>query len=207
MSRWLGSDRPGADDYDRKFVEAERAGVDVHGEASFVASLLPPGAAVLDAGCGTGRVAVELARRGYQVVGVDLDERMLAGARAKAPDLPWYVADLAAPDLAGEVGLTPGRQFDIVVAAGNVMVFLEPGSEGVVVAHLAGVLAPGGLLVAGFQLDGHLSLARYDTHCAAAGLELVERWATWDRRPWRAGGPYAVSVHHRAAADGSKPRS
>jgi len=207
VSRWLGSDRPGADDYDRKFVDAERVGVDVHGEASFVASLAPPGAAVLDAGCGTGRVAVELARRGYEVVGVDLDEGMLAGARAKAPDLPWHVADLAAPDLAGAVGPAPGRWFDIVVAAGNVMIFLEPGSEGAVVANLAGVLAPGGLLVAGFQLDGHLSLAGYDTHCAGAGLELVGRWATWDRRPWREGGHYAVSVHRQAAADRRETRS
>jgi len=207
VSRWLGSERPGADDYDRKFVDAELAGVDVHGEASFVASLLPPGAAVLDAGCGTGRVAVELARHGYQVVGVDLDEGMLAGARAKAPDLHWCVADLAAPDLAGEIGLAPGRRFDIVVAAGNVMIFLEPGTEGAVVANLAGVLAPGGLLVAGFQLDGHLPLAGYDAHCAGAGLELVERWATWDRRPWREGGPYAVSVHRPAAAGGREPGS
>lgn len=196
MSRWLRGDRPGADDYDRKFVEAERAGADVHGEASLVASLARPGASVLDAGCGTGRVAVELARRGFDVVGVDLDPGMLAGARTKAPGLPWYVADLAAPDLAVAVG--PQRRFEVVVAAGNVMIFLEPGTEGTVVANLAGVLAgPGGLLVAGFQLDGRLPLADYDAHCAAAGLVLVNRWATWDRQPWTDGGEYAVSVHHR----------
>ena len=197
MSRWLRSERPGAEDYDRKFVEAEQAGADVHGEATFVASLAPAGAAVLDAGCGTGRVAAELARRGYQVVGADLDEGMLAGARAKAPDLPWHVADLAGPDLAGAVGLAPGRWFDVVVAAGNVMIFLEPGSEGRVVANLAGLLGPEGLLIAGFQLDGRLPLEEYDAHCASAGLDLGERWATWDRQPWREGGQYAVSVHRR----------
>lgn len=199
MSRWLRSERPGADDYDRRFVEAEQAGADVHGEATFVASLAPPGAAVLDAGCGTGRVAVELARRGYQVVGADLDEGMLAGARAKAADLAWHVADLACPDLAGALGLAPGRWFDVVVAAGNVMIFLEPGSEGAVVANLAGLLAPEGLLVAGFQLDGRLPLEEYDAHCAGASLELAQRWATWDREPWRDGGAYAVSVHRRPA--------
>src|SRR5512134_3974482 len=39
---------------------------------------------ILDIGCGTGRHAIELARRGYTVVGVDLSESMLNKARAKA---------------------------------------------------------------------------------------------------------------------------
>lgn len=45
---------------------------------------LPKGSTVLDVGCGTGRHAVELAKRGYRVTGVDLSEGMLAVARAKA---------------------------------------------------------------------------------------------------------------------------
>ncbi len=39
---------------------------------------------ILDIGCGTGRHSIELARRGYEVVGVDLSECMLAKARRKA---------------------------------------------------------------------------------------------------------------------------
>ncbi|MGA9118240.1 MAG: class I SAM-dependent methyltransferase [Bacteroidota bacterium] len=39
---------------------------------------------ILDIGCGTGRHAVELARRGYSVTGIDLSESMLARARMKA---------------------------------------------------------------------------------------------------------------------------
>jgi ubiquinone/menaquinone biosynthesis C-methylase UbiE len=39
---------------------------------------------ILDIGCGTGRHAIELARRGYQVVGVDLSESQLQRAREKA---------------------------------------------------------------------------------------------------------------------------
>ena len=39
---------------------------------------------ILDVGCGTGRHAVELASRGYQVTGIDLSESMLAKAREKA---------------------------------------------------------------------------------------------------------------------------
>jgi hypothetical protein len=50
-------------------------------------------------------------------------------------------------------------------------------------------------LVAGFGLTtGRLTLQRYDAHAAAAGLELVDRWAGWNREPFH-GGDYAVSVH------------
>lgn len=39
---------------------------------------------ILDVGCGTGRHALELARRGYRVVGVDLSESLLAQGRKMA---------------------------------------------------------------------------------------------------------------------------
>ena len=39
---------------------------------------------ILDIGCGTGRHSIELARRGYKVVGVDLSDSQLARAREKA---------------------------------------------------------------------------------------------------------------------------
>ena len=67
------------DDYQRRFDALAARGVDVHGEAAFVMTLAP--ATVLDAGCGTGRVAIRArARRGVDVVGVDVDPSMLATA-------------------------------------------------------------------------------------------------------------------------------
>lgn len=39
---------------------------------------LKPGAAILDVGCGTGRHAVALARKGYSVTGIDLSSAMRA---------------------------------------------------------------------------------------------------------------------------------
>jgi len=63
-----------------------------------------PGASILDIGCGTGRHAAELARRGYRVTGVDISAGMLAQARQRAAaaqvKVVWLQADAArfAPD-------------------------------------------------------------------------------------------------------------
>jgi SAM-dependent methyltransferase len=184
-NRWLSSGSWDGEDYDRRLAESSTTGPDRHGEASFVEAL--GAATVLDAGCGTGRVAIELHQRGIEVVGVDLDPGMLASARRKQPELAWVEADLATVVL--------DRRFDAVVMAGNVMIFLTPGSEATVVANMARHLVDGGALVAGFQLlPGGLDLATYDRLAAAAGLRLVERWATWERAPWSPTGDYAVSV-------------
>jgi len=187
QNRWQREAVPRGDAYDRRFAQLAAAGHDVHGEADFVASLAVH--SVLDAGCGTGRVALELASRGLDIVGVDADPAMLEVARRKGPAITWIEADLVDLDL--------GRRFEAVVLAGNVMIFLAPGTEGAVVANLAGHLEAGGLLVAGFSTDAGLDLAAYDRLAATAGLDLVERWATWDRAPEVAGGNYAVSVHGR----------
>jgi SAM-dependent methyltransferase len=165
----------------------------MHGEATFMEALGVR--SVLDGGCGTGRVAIELARRGLEVVGVDADPGMLSAARAKAPALEWVLADLADLELPDPDG--SGRhRFDAAVLAGNVMIFVVPGTEGAVLERIAGHLRPGGLLGAGFQLvAGRIDLEHYDELAAAAGLTLSDRFATWDRDPWSPGGDYAVSVH------------
>jgi SAM-dependent methyltransferase len=191
-NRWLNERRNvNGDAYDAPYEARQAAGENVHGEADFVESFGPR--TVLDAGCGTGRVAIELARRGCSVAGVDIDPQMLATARRKAPDLEWRQADLATVDL--------GRQFDVILMAGNVMIFLAPGSEGAVLQNMARHLAPGGALVAGFQLSlGYLQLDEYDRLAATAGLALEARYATWDRAPWHGLRTYAVSVHRHQPA-------
>lgn len=190
-TRWSGADVPRGDDYDARWATLAAQGRSVHGEADFVDGLLREsgGSAVLDGGCGTGRVAIELAKRGYRVTGVDADPAMLASARSKAPEINWIEADLA--DMPAETG----DSYDLAVLAGNVMIFVSPGTEGAVVGQVAGRLAPGGLLVAGFGVRaGRLALDNYDELCGAAGFTPVARWATWDRQAYR-GGDYAVSVH------------
>ncbi|MEV4060324.1 class I SAM-dependent methyltransferase [Nonomuraea dietziae] len=199
MSRW--NDLTGGTsgkEYAGRFEALAATGKDVHGEARLCAALVPPGSRVLDAGCGTGRVAIWLAEQGYDVTGVDLDPSMLDVARAKAPGLTWIESDLADLDL--------DDAFDLVVAAGNVIPLLAEGAEPRTVSRLARTLRPGGLLVAGFGLDAaHLpvppsvTLADYDTWCEAAGLVLERRLANWDGRPYDDGG-YAVSIHRRPSS-------
>lgn len=193
-NRWLRTRTTTGDDYDATYARRAAAGENVHGEADFVQRFGP--ASVLDAGCGTGRVGRELARRGLDVVGVDIDPEMLATAMRTAPDVDWRLGDLATVAI--------GRTFDAIVLAGNVMIFLTPGSEAAVLANMARHLRPGGRLIAGFQLaPGRLALERYDALAAQAALTLSERWATWDRQARRAGDEYAVSVHRRAEVDGA----
>ena len=183
---WISTRTRDGDSYDAVYEQRAAAGEDVHGEANFLGRY--PLKSVLDAGCGTGRVTRELAARGLEVAGVDLDPVMLATGMRKAPQLNWLVADLETVDLR--------RTFDAILMAGNVMIFLTPGSEGRVLANLARHLVPGGLVIAGFQLrPSGLSLRTYDALAAGIDLELFERFATWDADLWVDGGSYAVSVH------------
>lgn len=193
----------GGEEYARRFARLAAAGQDVHGEAAFCAALLEPAARVLDAGCGTGRIAIRLAELGHHCTGVDVDASMLAVARREAPAQEWLLGDLARLDT---LGLEP--DFDLVLAAGNVIPLLSPGTEPVVVRHLAAALRPGGLLVTGMGLDAaHLplpeatvTLTDFDDWCAEAGLTLRQRYATWSGDPYQEGCGYAVSVHSRPAA-------
>jgi SAM-dependent methyltransferase len=209
-TRWAQlAGRGSGADYAARFARLAATGQNVHGEADYCARLVPPPALVLDAGCGTGRVAIRLADLGYRTVGVDVDSSMLAEARRARPDLLWWDADLAA--LPGFTELTapstaPG--FDLVVAAGNVIPLLAPGTLTATVQRLAAVLAPGGLLVAGFGLDAaHLPggcpvtpAADYLAACAEAGLTEVHRHGSWDGDEESDG--YLVSVHRRPPQPG-----
>ncbi|MTV26381.1 class I SAM-dependent methyltransferase [Nitriliruptoraceae bacterium ZYF776] len=160
---------------------------DPHGEVHFLGRFAPR--TVLDGGCGTGRVAAELHRRGTEVVGVDVDPSMLTVARRAAPEVPFVESDLTT--------LALDQRFDVVLLAGNVPLFTPPGTTAALVAACAAHLAEHGHLVAGFSLDRGYDLATYDAEAEAAGLQLVERYATWDREPFE-GGDYAVSVHRAA---------
>lgn len=151
-----------------------------------VDALLPRHSRVLDAGCGTGRVGAELARRGHAVTAVDLDPVLIEEA-SKNTDLDVRLGDLATLDL-------EGMAFNAIVAAGNVMVYLEPGTERAVLARLKAHLDPAGALVTGFATDRQYSLEGFDADLDAVGLNVESRFSTWDLRPMRADADWAVTV-------------
>ncbi|CAA9543212.1 MAG: SAM-dependent methyltransferase [uncultured Sphingosinicella sp.] len=72
-------------------------------------SLLPPGASVLDLGCGSGEpVARHLIESGYRVTGVDSSPSLIAMCRERFLNGEWLVGDMRGLDL--------GRRFDGILA-------------------------------------------------------------------------------------------
>lgn len=102
--------------------------------------LLPPApAAVVDLGCGTGSLAVLLARAGHVVHGVDFSPGMLAVAREKAAgaEVDFRVGDAADPPC-------PAGAYDVVLVRHVLWAMADPAAALGVWVRL---LKPGGRLV------------------------------------------------------------
>ena len=189
--RWFTDHGDGhASWYVERFRTLAAQGADLAGEARLVDALVPPRSRILDAGCGPGRTAAALHERGHTVVGVDVDDKLIAAAREDHPGPEWVVGDLSEFDLGGEA-------FDAAVLAGNVLVFVAPGSERAVLERVAAHVRTDGVIVTGFALDRAYRLAEFDADIDAAGLMLEHRFATWDLRPFTQDADFAVSVLRR----------
>jgi SAM-dependent methyltransferase len=87
----------------------------LEGDIDLYASLAPQGGEVLELGAGSGRIAVELARRGLAVVGVDLAPAMLAQAQARQAAEPAEVAARLEFRRGDMTALDLNRRFDAVL--------------------------------------------------------------------------------------------
>src|SRR5215212_10279112 len=96
-----------------------------------------PRGAALDAACGTGRHAAHLRELGYDVVGVDVTEAMLAIARAKVPDATFHLGTLQALPV-------DDASVDVVTCS---LALTHVEDLGPVVAEFARVLRPRGWAV------------------------------------------------------------
>jgi 2-polyprenyl-3-methyl-5-hydroxy-6-metoxy-1,4-benzoquinol methylase len=194
-TRWVTETQPGHSQwYIDRFRRLAAEGADLAGEARLLDAMVPPGARILDAGSGTGRVGAALAARGHTVVGVDADPALVEAARADHPGPRWLVGDLAELDLAAQGEVEP---FDAAVIAGNVLAFVAPGTERAVLTRVAAQVRPDGIVVVGFGTDRGYPLTEFDADAVAAGLRLEHRFATWDLRPWRDDADFAVSILRR----------
>jgi SAM-dependent methyltransferase len=106
--------------------------------ASFVAQLaglVPPGGAVLDAACGTGKHWPALLAAGLKITGIDQSAAMLAHAHRKYPEVPTRVLGLQ------ELAVLPGR-FDALLCV-DALEYVAPEDWSAVVSGFARLLPPG----------------------------------------------------------------
>lgn len=131
------------------YYDALNTGVDYRAIADYCDAAvekwgLPDTKLALDLACGTGGVTLELAGRGYDMIGIDCSEEMLAVAATKIPPegarILWLQQDMREFELYGTVGL-------IVSALDSVNYLTDPESLAVCFGLVHNYLDPGGLFI------------------------------------------------------------
>ncbi len=115
-------------------------------EMRFIAALLEGARHLLDIGCGTGNRTEHLAAPGRRIIGIDLDEGMIARAKAKKAaglnGIDYDVLDMTEIDKKFK-----GTAFDGMVCLGNTLVHLPVEGISRMIGKAHALLVDGGLLV------------------------------------------------------------
>lgn len=101
-----------------------------------------PGADLLDAGCGTGRYAAEMARRGYVVHGIDLSPELVEVARRSITE-----GGLSASFAVGDILARPAGQYGASLCRGVLNDVVDDHDREAVFATFAQALRAGGVLI------------------------------------------------------------
>ena len=172
-----------------RFTASLDNGEDVDGEARLADVLLPRGGRVLDLGSGIGRVADALRRRGHDVTAVEKDPALVAISRERFPGVPVLECDLLEVSPQRLVAAGRPSAYDLVVAVGNVLVYLAEDTEVAALRAAASVLAPEGRVLVGFHpVDGpehaqDYSPDRLRADAREAGLEVRQLFGSYDLAP------------------------
>ena len=193
--RWFTETQPGHSQwFIERFRTLEAQGADLLGEARFADMLLERGSRVLDAGCGTGRLAQALHEAGHTAYGVDVDPELIAAAETDHPGPAYAVVDLSELSL----DAVDGEPVDLTICAGNVMVFLAEGTERQVLERMCAVTRSGGRVALGFRRGPSYPFDQYDADLAdlaQRGIAHVEhRFSTWHLDPFTDDADFAVTV-------------
>ena len=141
--------------------------------------MLPAGMAgmkAIELGCGTGYVSAWMARRGAQVVGVDVSSEQLETAKRLAAD---HAVDLTLLLASAEAVPEPDESFDFAISEYGAAIWCDPE---VWIPEAARLLRPGGKLV--FLGTHPLLTCCYGLDGSAATPELVRDWFDMRRFDW-----------------------
>lgn len=129
-------------------------------EAEFLATelALRPGDHVLDVPCGTGRLAIALAAKGYRATGIDRSAELLRDGQNACPGIQWIERDMRQLE-----GLGP---FDAAYCFGNSFAYFNDRGNQEFLHGVAKVLKPGGR----FALETHFAAE------TVLALPLGKRW-------------------------------
>ncbi len=131
------------------YYDALNTGVDYRAIAEYCDAAarkwgLPDAGLALDLACGTGGVTLELAALGYDMIGIDISEEMLAVAASKRPpdgaQILWLQQDMREFELYGTVGV-------IVSALDSINYLTDPKSLSDCLGLVHNYLDPGGLFI------------------------------------------------------------
>jgi 2-polyprenyl-3-methyl-5-hydroxy-6-metoxy-1,4-benzoquinol methylase/glycosyltransferase involved in cell wall biosynthesis len=122
---------------------------------------LPPGARILDVGCGSGWLSEYFARLGYDVKGIDISPALITMSRERVARLPYGVdheTPVRCTFAVHDIELAPlAEKFDAVICYDSLHHLAD---DRAVFRHLAAMLDVGGLL---FILEGHKPPAGSET--------------------------------------------
>lgn len=125
----------------------------------------------LDVGCGGGGFLVAIAKRGVEVLGIEINPQWIAYARANFQDnrLPECVVqeDILDPELGSRIG-----KFDLITCNDVIEHVLDAAHA---MQHMVSLLNPGGILVMTIPNKNSFGFVARDGHYSLFGITLLDR--------------------------------